>query len=67
MVVLLDGAGDPGAPGSRGLSEGFVLANGRHDDYPDADTVPVAAAFGVVRHVVATALWPAGADRVADR
>ncbi|MEV3959479.1 hypothetical protein AB0M34_01070 [Nocardia sp. NPDC050193] len=71
MVMLLDGAGDPGehavGPGAECWSERLVLANGQHDEYPDADTVPVADAFGVVRHIVATGSWPADARRVADR
>lgn len=71
MVLLLDGAGDAGEhavdPGAEDRSEGFVLANGQHDQYPDADTGPVADAFGVVRHVVATGSWPVAAHRVADR
>ena len=44
MVMLLDGEGDPGGhavdPGADGLSDGFVLANGQNDEYPNEDTVP---------------------------
>lgn len=71
MVLLLEGAGDPGEhaadPGAEGRSEGFVLADGQRDEYPDAATVPVADAFGAVRHIVATWWWPAAAHRVVDR
>ncbi|GHI83377.1 hypothetical protein Sxan_07410 [Streptomyces xanthophaeus] len=70
MVVLFDGeygeqhAVDPGASGS---SEGFVLSNGQHDEYPDEDTVPIREAFRLLEHIVATGSWPADARWVVDR
>ncbi|MFB6582063.1 hypothetical protein ACFCYC_32450 [Streptomyces sp. NPDC056402] len=70
MVVLFDGedgeqhATDPGASGS---SEGFVLSNGQHDEYPDEDTVPIGEAFRLVEHIVSTGSWPADARWVVDR
>lgn len=71
MVMLLDGEGDPGEhavdPGALGSSEGFVLANGQHDEYPDADTVPIGEAFRIVAHVVSTDSWPADARWSVDR
>lgn len=71
MVVLLEAEGDPGEnaadPGADGWSEGFVLANGQYDEYPDEDTVPVGAALGIIGHIVATGDWPADAPRVIDR
>ncbi|NUK33313.1 hypothetical protein HRW23_24905 [Streptomyces lunaelactis] len=45
MVMLLDGADDPGEhamdPGAGGRSNGFVLANGQHDEYSNEETVPL--------------------------
>jgi hypothetical protein len=71
MVMLLDEEGDPGEhavdPGREGSSDGFVLSNGQHDEYPDQDTVPIGEAFGVVEHIVGTGSWPADARWVVDR
>ncbi|MGW5385442.1 hypothetical protein [Nocardia sp. NPDC003963] len=71
MVMLPAGPGDPGEhavdPDADGWSEGFVLAGGQQDQYPDADTVPIAAAFGMVEHIVATGSRPADGRWVADR
>ncbi|PZT71733.1 MULTISPECIES: hypothetical protein [unclassified Streptomyces] len=71
MVVLMEGEGDPGEhavdPGAEGWSDGFVLANGQDDEYPDEDTVPVREAFRLVEHIVATGAWPDDAHWVADR
>ncbi|WP_063040821.1 hypothetical protein [Nocardia grenadensis] len=71
MVVLPDGAGDPGehavGPRVAGRSEGFLLANVRYDEYPGSDTVPIADVVEVVRHIVAAGSWPVGARWVADR
>src|SRR5690242_13079122 len=48
MVMLLEAEGDPGEhavePGAVGSSEGFLLSNGQHDEYPDEDTVPIGEA-----------------------
>ncbi|MEV4671260.1 MULTISPECIES: hypothetical protein [Actinomadura] len=56
MVMLLDGEGDPGehavSPGADGWSDGFVLSNGQHDEYPDEDTVPLPDALRIVRHIL---------------
>ena len=71
MVMLLEEEGDPGEhavdPGAEGASDGFVLSNGQHDEYPDEDTVPVREAFRLMEHIVATGSWPAGARWVANR
>lgn len=70
MVMLLDGEGDPGehavAPGADGWSDGFVLSNGQDDEYPDEDTVPLAEAFRIVRHIVAHGTPPEDAPWKAD-
>ncbi|MFD9214569.1 hypothetical protein ACFVY9_15950 [Streptomyces sp. NPDC059544] len=62
MVMLLECEGDPGKhavdPTAEGWSGGFVLANGQSDEYPDADTVPLAEALGVVHHVLAVGTPP---------
>ncbi len=71
MVMLLDGEGDPGEhavdPGADGESDGFVLANGQDDEYPDQDTVPLAEGLLIVECVVGTGTWPADARWVVDR
>lgn len=71
MVVLLDGEGDPGEhatdPGAEGWSDGFVLANGQGDEYPDEDTVPLDEALRIVRHILATGGPPADAPWTVDR
>jgi hypothetical protein len=71
MVMLLDGEGDPGEhavdPEAQGSSEGFVLANGQHDAYPNADTVPIGEAFRIVDHIVGTGSWPPDARWTTDR
>ncbi|MGW2947949.1 YcxB family protein [Streptomyces sp. NPDC001226] len=45
MMSLLDDEADPGEhavdPEAVGSSEGFVLSNGQHDEYPNEDTVPL--------------------------
>ncbi|WP_067825629.1 hypothetical protein [Actinomadura kijaniata] len=71
MVMLVDEPGDPGghatSPGAEGRSGGFVLANGQADEYPDADTVPLAEAFRIVRHAIAHGSPPPDAAWAADR
>ncbi|MEW2497284.1 hypothetical protein AB0942_27680 [Streptomyces nodosus] len=71
MVMLLEDEGDPGEhavdPGAQGASDGFVLSNGQDDEYPDADTVPIGEAFGLVEQIVGTGSWPADARWVVDR
>ncbi|NEA22857.1 hypothetical protein [Actinomadura bangladeshensis] len=71
MVMLPDGEGDPGehavAPGAGGWSDGFVLSNGQDDEYPDEDTVPLAEAFRIVRHIVAHGTPPEDAPWKTDR
>ncbi|WP_018554029.1 hypothetical protein [Streptomyces sp. ATexAB-D23] len=71
MVVLLEREGDPGEhavdPGAEGESDGFVLANGQDDEYPDRDTVPLAEALRIVEHIVGSGAWPADARWVVDR
>lgn len=71
MVMLLEEEGDPGEhavdPGVGGSSEGFVLSNKQHDEYPDEDTVPISEAFRAVEHIVSMGSWPADARWVVDR
>ncbi|MEV7995373.1 hypothetical protein AB0O67_26790 [Streptomyces sp. NPDC086077] len=71
MVMLLKQEGDPGEhavePGAVGSSEGFVLSNGQHDEYPDEDTVPIGEALRIVEHIVSAGSWPADARWVVDR
>jgi len=71
MVLLPDGDADPGEhavdPGARGSSGGFVLANGQHDAYADADTVPIDEAVAVVTHLLRHGSWPPATRWVSDR
>lgn len=71
MVMLLEEEGDPGEHavdlGCEGSSDGFVLCNGQHDEYPDRDTAPIREAFRLVEHIVGTGSWPADASWVVDR
>ncbi|ACU35863.1 hypothetical protein Amir_1915 [Actinosynnema mirum DSM 43827] len=73
MVLLLEHEGDPGEHAvdpdvdPDGWSDGYELANGQSDEYPDADTVPLAEALRIVEHVVAGGSWPADARWVVDR
>ncbi|MEU0599887.1 hypothetical protein ABZ484_16815 [Streptomyces sp. NPDC006393] len=72
MVLLLDGEGDPGEhaavdPGAHGSSEGFILANGQYDEYPNEDAVAIGEAFRIVDHIVSEGSWPADARWVSDR
>ncbi|MFJ1792568.1 Imm1 family immunity protein [Kitasatospora griseola] len=70
MVMLLDGPGDPGGhavdPGADGWSDGYLLANGQHDEYPDEDTVPLDRALRLVRHLLDTGAPPPGTPWSAD-
>ncbi|WP_369388541.1 hypothetical protein AB5J72_13840 [Streptomyces sp. CG1] len=70
LVMLLDEEDDPGAhavsAGSSGASEGFRLANGQCDIYPDEDTVPLDEAFRILRHLIGTGLPPADTGWCAD-
>lgn len=71
MVMLVGGEDDCGEHatdlGAAGISDGFVLSNGQHDEYPDEDTVPIVEAFRLVQHIVGEGAWPSDACRVADR
>ncbi|MFD8595489.1 hypothetical protein ACFV1L_10850 [Kitasatospora sp. NPDC059646] len=71
MVMLLDGPGDPGGhavdPGEDGWSEGFLLAGGQEDAYPDADTVPLGRALELVRCLLETGAPPPDAPWSVDR
>ncbi|MFB6889860.1 hypothetical protein ACFCX4_11160 [Kitasatospora sp. NPDC056327] len=73
MVVLLEHPGDPGehavdpSAGPDDESDGFELANGQCDEYPDRDTVPLDRALRIVEHLVTGGSWPADAAWVADR
>ncbi|MFF8392571.1 hypothetical protein [Streptomyces sp. NPDC016172] len=70
-VSLLDGEGEPGEhavdPGAEGSSEGFILSNGQHDEYPDEDTVPLEEAFRFVGCILRQGSWPDDAHWVVDR
>ncbi|WP_190119774.1 hypothetical protein [Streptomyces flavofungini] len=71
MVMLLEEEGDPGEhavdPGAEASSDGFVLSNGQHDEYPNRETVPIGEAFRLVEHIVGTGSWPADACWGVDR
>ncbi|MFD4482126.1 hypothetical protein ACFWPU_39280 [Streptomyces sp. NPDC058471] len=71
MVMLLEEEGDPGEhavdPGAQGSSDGFVLSNGQHDQYPDEDTVPIGEAFELVEQIIGTGSWPTDACWAVDR
>lgn len=71
MVVLMQGAGDPGehavSPGAVGSSSGFVLENGQEDTYDDADTVPLSEALAAVSSLVDTGRPPRGMPWTVDR
>ena len=71
MVMLLDGEGDPGEhavdPEADGQSDGFVLANGQRDEYPDEDTVPLPEALRIVGHILAHGDAPTDAAWRVDR
>ncbi|MFF0291977.1 hypothetical protein ACFYST_04705 [Kitasatospora sp. NPDC004614] len=62
MVMLLAAPGDPGEhavdPGADGWSDGYLLANGQQDEYPDEDTVPLCRALHLVRHLLDTGTPP---------
>ncbi|GAA2696310.1 MULTISPECIES: hypothetical protein [Actinosynnema] len=73
MVLLLEREGDPGEHAvdpdadPDDWSDGYELANGQSDEYPDADTVPLAEALRIAECVVAKGTWPADARWVVDR
>ncbi|MGQ4721211.1 hypothetical protein [Streptomyces tunisiensis] len=71
MVMLLADEDDSGEhavdPGAGGVGDGYVLANGQHDKYPNRDTVPLVEAYRLVEHVVRTGDWPLDAPRAVDR
>jgi hypothetical protein len=71
MVMLLDEPGDPGGhaidPRAQGHSDGFILANGQHDQYADVDTVPLPDALQIVGDILATGAPTAGTPWKSDR
>ncbi|MFF2014298.1 Imm1 family immunity protein [Streptomyces sp. NPDC058195] len=73
LVMLLDRPGDPGEHAtdpradSADWSDGYVLANGQEDEYPDAETVPLAEALRIVRHILTTGRPPSDASWTIDR
>jgi hypothetical protein len=73
MVMLLRHEGDPGEhavdPDADGdeFSDGFTLANGQDDEYPNTETVPLDEGLRIMAHIVATGSWPTGSRWVADR
>ncbi|MFE7468499.1 hypothetical protein ACFU6R_30955 [Streptomyces sp. NPDC057499] len=71
MVMLLDHPGDPGEhatdPGAQEWSDGYVLANGQEDEYPDADTVPLHEGLRIVRGILTTGCPPSDASWTVDR
>ncbi|MEU5164489.1 hypothetical protein AB0G74_33380 [Streptomyces sp. NPDC020875] len=72
MVMLLERPGDPGEhavdpDAGDEWSDGFVLANGQDDEYPDQDTVPLPEALRIVAHILATGAPPPDAAWRIDR
>ncbi|MER7419173.1 Imm1 family immunity protein [Micromonospora peucetia] len=74
MVMLLEGAGDPGehavdpeAEDPEEFGDGYTLANGQDDEYPNGETVPFDSALMAVEHIVRTGSWPAETHWVSDR
>ncbi|MFD7282326.1 hypothetical protein ACFV80_36210 [Streptomyces sp. NPDC059862] len=71
MVMLLDDEDDPGEHavdlGAEGWSEGFLLANGQHDQYSNEDTVPLEEAFRIVGCILTTGSPPSDAGWAVDR
>ncbi|MGH3390183.1 MAG: hypothetical protein ACRDOO_15045 [Actinomadura sp.] len=71
MVMLLDNADDPGQhaidPGSDGHSDGVVLANGQHDEFPDEDTVPLPEAPRILHQLLTAGSPPADTRWAIDR
>jgi hypothetical protein len=61
MVLLFDadgGSENAVSPGATGWGEGYILANGQHDAYPDDDTVPLTDALRNVGHILTTGMPP---------
>ncbi|MEU0822519.1 hypothetical protein ACWC4A_38005 [Streptomyces mirabilis] len=71
MMSLVNEEGDPGEhavdPGVGGSSEGFVLSNGQHDEYPNEDTVPLEEAFRILSHILSEGSWPPDTSWMVDR
>ena len=71
MVMLIAEEGDPGEhavdPRAEGMSGGFVLSNGQHDEYLNRDTMPLDEALRIVEHIVGNGSWPSDAHWVIDR
>ncbi|MGW2075200.1 hypothetical protein ACWCPK_43470 [Streptomyces sp. NPDC001953] len=71
MMSLLDDEADPGEhavdPEAVGSSEGFVLSNGQHDEYPNEDTVPLEEAFRILSHILSGGAWPPDSSWTVDR
>jgi hypothetical protein len=62
MVLLFDadgGSRNAVDPGATGWSEGYLLANGQHDAYPDDDTVPLPEALRIIGRILTTGEPPA--------
>ena len=72
MVLLLDSEGDPGEhavdpEAGDEFSDGFMLANGQSDEYPDTETVPFDEGLRIVKSILDTGMWPTDANWVSDR
>lgn len=71
MVMLIAEEGDPGEhavdPRAEGMSGGFVLSNGQHDEYLNKDTVPFDEALRIVEYIVGNGSWPSDVHWVIDR
>lgn len=56
LVMLLEEPSDAGEhaidPARTGEMGGYVLENGQHDTYANADTVELAVALTIVKHIV---------------
>jgi hypothetical protein len=71
VVTVLDEPGDAGEhaidPCATGRQGGYVLGNGQHDAYDNADTVALEQALTIVEHILDCGRPPAGASWRVDR
>jgi hypothetical protein len=71
LVMLIDEPGDAGEhaidPAGVGEQDGYILENGQHDTYDNRDTIELADALVIVKHIVNLGKPPAGAAWHVDR
>jgi hypothetical protein len=71
LVMLLAEPGDEGEhavdPAAAGEMGGYILSNGQHDSYANADTVELSVACAIVQHIVDRGGPPAGTRWQPDR